>query len=144
MKTIKIFLSIAGFALTTISFGQLLNRDNQDIILYSAYYNSTVNRFEHRLHPYTAMNTPGDRFEEPVVKRTYFAASEYNFGIEPWMTLPFESNVYEEEPMIEAWMLSPFESIYYEADPVIEPWMTAPFESGDEIEIETWMTTPWL
>jgi hypothetical protein len=87
---------------------------------------------------------PGDRFDEPVMTGTYFIASENILRIEPWMTAPFESSLYEEEPVIESWMFSPFESTFYEADPVIEPWMTAPFELDDEIEIEPWMTTPWI
>jgi hypothetical protein len=144
MKTLKIFLIIAGFALTSISFGQLLSRKSNDMLLYTAYYNSATNRFEHLLHPYTGMNMPGDRFEEPVITRTYFAGYENNISIEPWMTAPFESSVYEEEPMIESWMLSPFESDYFEPDPIIEEWMTTPFVLDDEIEIETWMTEPWL
>ena len=144
MKTIKIFLSIAGFALTTISFGQLLERNQDDVLLYSAYYNSTENRFEHRLHPYSARNLPGDRFNEPVITRTYFALDENNISIEPWMTAPFESSLNEEEIMIESWMLSPFESNYFEDDLVVEPWMTAPFELDDEIQVEEWMTEPWL
>jgi hypothetical protein len=130
MKTIKIFLSIAGFAFTSICFGQLLSQNKSDVLFYSAHYNLASNRMEHQVDNYPARTTSGDHFEALVSSRTYFA--------------PFESSVYEEKLQIESWMLTPFESNYYELDPIIEQWMTAPFESGEEIEIEAWMSTIWI
>jgi len=144
MKTIKIIFSIAGFALTSICFGQLLSQNNSDVLFYSAYHNLASNRIEHQVNQYPARTTSGDHFEAPVLSRTYFVPIEFDLGIEAWMTLPFESSVYEEELQIESWMVSPFESNYYEADPIIEQWMTAPFESGEEIEIEAWMSNIWI
>jgi len=144
MKTIKIFLSIAGFALTSICFGQLLSQNNSDVLFYTAHYNLASNRMDHRVDQYPARTTSGDHFEAPVFNRTYFVPAEFDMGIEAWMTKPFESNVYEEELQLEQWMISPFDCIYYEEDPPIEKWMTRPFESGEEIEIEAWMTTPWI
>ncbi|MCK4879560.1 MAG: hypothetical protein KAS82_02830 [Bacteroidales bacterium] len=135
MKTIKIFLSIAGFALTTLCFGQLLSRNNSDMLFYT---------FEHLINEFPARTASGDQLEAPVITRTYFVPFETDMGVEAWMTTPFESSVYEEDLQIELWMVSPFESSYYEAEPIIESWMTAPFESGEEIEIETWMTTTWM
>jgi hypothetical protein len=125
MKTIKIIFSIAGFALTSICFGQLLSQNNSDVLFYSAYHNLASNRIEHQVNQYPARTTSGDHFDAPVLSRTYFVPIEFDLGIEAWMTLPFESN-------------------YYEADPIIEQWMTAPFESGEEIEIEAWMSTIWI
>ncbi|MCK5693752.1 MAG: hypothetical protein KAI08_12905 [Bacteroidales bacterium] len=144
MKTIKIILSIAGFAFTSICFGQLLSKNKSDVLFYSAHYNLTSNRMEHQVNLYPARTTSGDYFEASVSSRTYFVPLEFDLAIEEWMTLPFESSVYEEELQIESWMLTPFESNYYEVDPIIEQWMTAPFESGEEIEIEAWMSTIWI
>jgi hypothetical protein len=144
MKTIKIILSIAGFAFTSICFGQLLSQNKSDVLFYSTHYNLANNRMEHQVWQYPARTTSGDHFEVPVSSRTYFVPIEFDLGIEAWMTLPFECSVYEEELQIESWMVTPFESNYYEADPIIEQWMTAPFESGEEIEIEAWMSTIWI
>ncbi len=143
MKTIKIILSIAGFAFTSICFGQLLSQNKSDVLFYSAHYNIASNRMEHQVKQYPARNS-GDHFEAQVSSRTYFVPIEFDIGIEAWMTLPFESSVYEEDLQIESWMVTPFESNYYEVDPIIEQWMTAPFESGEEIEIEAWMSTIWI
>jgi hypothetical protein len=144
MKKIKIILSIAGFAFTSICFGQLLSQNKSDVLFYSAHYNLASNRIEHQVNNYPARTTSGDHFEAPVSSKTYFVPLEFDWAIEEWMTLPFESSVYEEELQIESWMLTPFESNYYELDPSIEQWMTAPFESGEEIEIEAWMSTIWI
>ena len=144
MKTIKIILSIVGFAFTSICFGQHLSQKKSDVLFYSAHYNLANNRVEHQVNKYPARTTSGDYFEAPVSNRTYFVPLEFDLAIEEWMTIPFESSIYEEELQIESWMLTPFESNYYEVDPIIEQWMTAPFESGEEIEIEAWMSTIWI
>jgi hypothetical protein len=144
MQTIKIILSIAGFAYTSICFGQLLSQNKSDVLFYSAHYNLASNRMEHQVNKYPARTTSGDHYEAPVSSRTYFVPMEFDLAIEEWMTLPFESSIYEEELQIESWMLTPFESNYYEVHPIIEQWMTAPFESGEEIEIEAWMSTIWI
>ena len=127
MKTIKIFLSIAGVALTTICSGQLLSHNNNDVLFYTSYYNSAHSRFEHRLNEYPSRSASGDQFEVPIMFRTFFVPMENDMHVESWMTAPFETNVYEEVPEIESWMIAPFESCDYE----------------EEIEIEAWMTTAW-
>jgi hypothetical protein len=148
MKTIKIFLSIVGFALSSICFGQLLSQNNSDLLFYSATYNLASNRLEHRVDPYPARSASGDHFEAPHPSRTFYVPREFDMDIEDWMTKPFESDFYEEVLLLEAWMVSPFESSYYEEDPIIEVWMTKPFEFDkeieEEIEIEAWMTTIWI
>lgn len=148
MKTIKLILSIAGFTLTSICFGQLLSKNNNDLLFYSSHYNLASNRMEHRIDPFPARISSGDHFEAPLISRTYFVPTEFDMDLETWMSKPFETTFYEEELLLESWMISPFESSYYEADPVVEPWMTKPFESSraieDELEIEEWMTSPWV
>jgi hypothetical protein len=166
MKTIKIFLSIAGFALTTICFGQLLTGYPYDIPDYTAYINSNNNHIEQHVYRYPARITAGDHFEMPLISSNYFlplendleagtwttAPFEINYyekeiAVEPWMTAPFESNYYEKEIAVEPWMTAPFESNYYEKEIAVEPWMTAPFESNyyeKEIAVEPWMTHPWI
>ena len=129
MKTTKIILSITGFALTTICFGQLHSQNNDDLLYYSSYYNLASNRMEHRVDQFPSRTTSGDHFEATHISRTYFVPTDFDMGIEEWMTKPFESN-------------------YYEADLIIESWMTKPFEQKEEIEeeieIEEWMTTIWI
>lgn len=129
MKTIKIILSIAGFALTTICFGQLLSENNDDLLYYSSYYNLASNRMEHRADQFPARTSSGDHFEVAHNSRLYFVPTDFDMGIEEWMTKPFESN-------------------YFEAELIIESWMTKPFEQKEEIEeeieIEEWMTTIWI
>jgi hypothetical protein len=148
MKTVIIILSIAGFALSTICFGQLPEQNDDDLLFYSAHYNLASDRMEHRIDQFPASTTSGDHFNAAHISRTYFVPTDFDMGIEAWMTKPFESSFYEEELLLEAWMVSPFESSYYEADPIIEAWMTQPFESDEEIdeeiEIEAWMTTFWI
>lgn len=144
MKTINIFLSIAGFALAGICYGQLPSQNNSELLFYSAQYNLASNRIEHHVNQYPARTTSGDHFEAVVLTRTFFVPIEFDMGIEPWMTLPFESSVYEEDLQLESWMESPFDCNYYELDPPVELWMTKPFESGEEIEVEPWMTTSWI
>ena len=128
MKTIKIFLSVAGFALTSICFGQLITNNDNDVLFYTAYYNSTNMRFEHRINDYPTRISSGDQLETPILTRTFFVPMEADMIIESWMTAPFETNVYEEEMEIESWMISPFESCYFE----------------EEMEIESWMTKIWM
>ena len=147
MKTIKIYLSIVGIALSSICFGQLLSQNNSDALFYSASYNLSSKRMEHRVDPFPARSISGDHFEAPYLSRTFYVSREF-MDIEAWMAKPFESNFYEEDLLLEAWMVSPFESSYYEEDPIVELWMTIPFEFDEEIEeeieIEAWMTTIWI
>lgn len=143
MKTLKIFLIIAGFAFSGICFGQLQSGNNSEVLFYSAHYNLAHNRIEHQLNEYPARTTSGDNFEAPVFARAYYVPANIDLSLEAWMTLPFESSFYEEDIRIESWMESPFNDVYYDMDLPLEPWMTKPFESGEEIEIEDWMTTPW-
>jgi hypothetical protein len=124
MKKIKILLSVAGFALTSICFGQLLSQNNHDVLFYTAYYNAANSRFEHRLNEYPGRTASGDQLEAPIITRTFFVPVENEMAIESWMTAPFETNYYEEEILLESWMLAPFESCYFEEDLKVEAWMT--------------------
>lgn len=163
MKTFRIILSIAGIALTSISFGQLLSQSDEGILFYKVAYNSINDRLEHHLEEYPDKRAYGDHFESSLASRTYFAPMETDLVVEEWMTTPFESNYfevepfieswmispfdcdyYEVDPFIESWMMSPFESNYYEVDPIIESWMTRPFIMDEDIEVEAWMTTSWM
>ena len=144
MKAIKVFLLFAGFTLTGICFGQLVSQNNSDLLFYSSHYDLASNRMEHRLDPFPARSTSGDHFETPGINRTYYVHKDFDMAVETWMTIPFESSIYEEELQLESWMTTPFDCMYYEENPIIESWMTKPFESGEEIEIEEWMTTIWI
>ena len=144
MKSYKIILSIVGFALTSITFGQLLSQSDGSILFYTVAYNSTNNRLEHHLSEFPEKRAYGDKFEAPLAARTYFGPMETDMVVESWMTTPFKSNYYEAEPFIESWMTTPFESNYYEVVPFIELWMTVPFYSEDKMEVEEWMTTSWM
>lgn len=147
MKTIKIYLSIVGFALSGICFGQLLSEINNDLLFYSASYNLASNRIEHRVDPYPARSNSGDHFEALHLSRTFYIPKDFDMDIEAWMTKPFESDFYEEELLLESWMVSPFESDFYEEELLLEMWMTKPFESEfyeEEIEVEPWMSTIWI
>jgi len=163
MKIFRTTLIILGVALTSITFGQLLSQDEGGLLFYSLAYNSDNMRLEHRLDEFPERHAYGDQFDVPLSSRTYFRPMETDIAVEPWMTNPFESNYYEEEPFIESWMTTPFESNYYEEEPFIESWMTTPFETNyyevepfieswmtvpfsldEEIEVEEWMTTSWM
>lgn len=146
MKTIKIFLSVAGFAITSICFGQLLSKNNNEVLFYTSYYNLESNRLEHQINQFPSMDIAGDHFNTPVLSRTYFVPIEYDLAVEPWMTSSFESSYYEEDIQLEAWMESPFDCSYYEADLEVEAWMESPFDCDyyeADLEVEAWMTTPW-
>jgi len=146
MKTIKIFLSIAGFALTGLCFGQLFSENNIDKLYYTAYYNASSNSFEHHLNSTPARTTGGDLFDSPSLSRMYSVPIEYDMAVEDWMTKPFESSYYEADLQVESWMEAPFESSYYEADLQVESWMEAPFKSSyyeADLQVESWMTRPF-
>lgn len=144
MKTIRLILSIAGFAFTSAAFAQVQPQDNNDVLFYTANYNLSSNRVEHHINQYPARKTSGDQFEAPFLNRTFFVPLELDTRIEAWMISPFETSIYEEGLQIESWMESPFESSYYEPDTPLEQWMCNPFVPDDEIEVEDWMTTPWI
>ena len=144
MKTIRTILSIAGVALTTLTFGQLLSQADGSILFYTVAYNSVNNRLEHRLDEYPERSCSGDQFEAPAAARTYFVPMETDIAVESWMTSDFNSGLYEDAVQLESWMTTPFESNYYEVELLIESWMTKPFKSGDEVEVEEWMTTSWI
>ena len=134
MKTTKLIFSITLVALAAISFGQLLDQDDE-VIFYTSNYNEDMGRMDHWIH-----NIPGrayllassDEFDSPVVSRAYFVRDvevSYNeeYFIEDWMTTPFETALYEQDLWIESWMVEPFDV------------------PGDEvIQIESWMTTRWI
>jgi hypothetical protein len=130
----------------------LFAQNNSDILFYTAHYNASDNRLEHRINPFPENTIAGDVFDTPVLNRTYFVPIDYDISVEPWMTKPFESNYYEEDLQIESWMESPFESNYYEEVPEVEPWMTRPFTLSEQIDVviekeipvESWMSSPWI
>jgi hypothetical protein len=95
MKTVIIILSIAGFALSTICFGQLPEQNDDDLLFYSAHYNLASDRMEHRIDQFPASTTSGDHFNAAHISRTYFVPTDFDMGIEEWMTKPFESSFYE-------------------------------------------------
>ena len=152
MKTIKIILSIAGFATTSFCFGQLFSQNNDEELYYTAYYDISNNRMENHIDHFPAQNARGDYFDVPVLSRTYFVPIEYDIPVESWMTRPFESNYYEQEILVESWMKAPFESNYYEAALEVESWMYSPFTLNEqtdevmdeEIEVEDWMSKSWI
>lgn len=146
MKTRKIILSIAGLALSTLCFGQALSQNSSDILLYSARYNASGDRYEHRVHSFTERTTSSDQTDAPVLSRTYYLPVESDMLLEPWMTSPFENSVSEAELEVESWMMKPFENSVansklfieeenysnsedrlLEENPVLENWMIAPF-----------------
>ena len=105
MKTVIIILSIAGFALSTICFGQLPEQNDDDPLFYSAHFNLESNRLEHRIDQFPARTTSGDHFDAAHISRTYFVLTGFDMGIEAWMTKPSESDEeIDEEIEIEAWM----------------------------------------
>ena len=152
MKTMKIFLSIAGFAITSLCCGQLFSQNNSDVLFYTAYYNLSSNSLEHHINPYPARTIAGDYFDAPSLTRTYFVLIDYDISVEAWMTEPFESNYYEEDIQIEAWMELPFDCAYFETGPEVEEWMTRPFTyseqktdvTEEDIPVEAWMKSPWI
>ncbi len=144
MKTIKIVLSLVGFALTTVSFGQLLAQSDGSILFYTVKFNDIDMHLEHHLEEYPVRAAFGDQYNAPMAARTYFAPMEVALAVESWMTTPFESNYYETGPFIEPWMTLPFKDSYREDGPEIESWMTRPFDTDDEIEVEEWMRTSWI
>lgn len=147
MKTIRLFFSVAVFALTGICCGQLFSQNNNDVLFLTSYYDLASNRLEHQINEYPVRELAGDYFNTPLISRTYFVPVEYDLAVEPWMTSSFESSFYEEDIGLEAWMETPFATYdlsYYEEALEVEDWMTEPFDPGDEeIELEAWMTTPW-
>ena len=128
MKTIKIFLSIAGFALSVFCLGQLHSESRSDFLFYTSYYNLASMRMEHYVNPYPARINYGDHFEAPVLSKTFFVPIEYDMPVEEWMTKPFENSYYEEELVVESWMTEPFKSLEeIEGEIGIEEWMSSPF-----------------
>jgi len=128
MKTIKIFLSIVGFALSTFCFGQQVSRNDSELLFYTAHYNMASNRMVHQITELPERPRSGDHFVTPVLSKTFYAPIEFDMPVEEWMTKPFESNYYEDEIKLESWMLSPFDSNYHEEDLKVENWMTHPWD----------------
>ena len=153
MKTMKLFLSIVGFAVTGLCCGPLFSQNNSEVLFYSAYYNTSDNRLEHRINQLPPTNLGGDQYNAPVLSRTYFVPIGYDLALEPWMTSPFENSYTEEVLEIESWMTAPFENTYIEEVIDIEMWMTRPFESiiteaeqysEEDLPVEEWMTKPFI
>lgn len=145
MKTIKIIFSVVGFAVAGLCCGPLFSQSNSDLLFYSAYYNTSTSRLEHRINQLPPRHLAGDRYNSPILSRTYFVPIEYS-ELEAWMSSPFEDSYLEEELSVEPWMTSPFENSYSEEELQIESWMTSPFENTyleEGIEVELWMTRPF-
>jgi len=143
MKTRKIILSIVGIALATLCFGQPLSQNSSDILFYSAHYDASFDRFEHRVHSYPARTISEEQSDAPILSRTYYLPRERDMLLEPWMTSPFENTFLEEDMPIETWMVAPFENSYAEPELTIERWMTQAFVLDQEMELESWMKHPW-
>jgi len=146
MKTVNIFFLIAGLALTGICSDQLFSQNNSDVLYYTAYYNPSGRNMEYYLNRIPARYASWDPINAPLVERAYYTPLEYDPAVEPWMTAPFESALYEEELVVEDWMTEPFESALYEEELVVEDWMTEPFECAlyeEELVVEDWMTEPF-
>jgi len=149
MKTAKIFLSILGVTLATLSFGQLISlhetnnaidlnmawimESEDEVLFYTAEHNPENGRTVHRIN-----HNPNSRYHTvtsnaPMVSRVYFTRNV--------------KAMYEEIPVVETWMIIPFESSLENYELQIEDWMITPFEyeSGEEtLEIEPWMTSEWI
>lgn len=124
MKATKIFFSILGVALASISFGQLTEY-NED--------SGRVTQWVSHLPDRNLRDVAHKQYKPSIVSRAYFANE-----IEV---------TYESVPVIEAWMTVPFEDGLMEPDMHIESWMSTPFESKldeKELKIESWMTSPWI
>ncbi len=159
MKTTKLIFSIALLALGTISFGQrsfnierLPSDQNHELAHFTSdgkIENSHIEFWMHDAQGWASEKVSFDVYETPVVDRTIYVEQvevlyEENLRLESWMTTPFECSVAEEELNIESWMVIPFETDITEDELNIESWMTTPFETGEEIEMEPWMTTAWI
>ena len=161
MRTIKITLITALIAMGAILYGQA-----EQVQFTNASYAEKSSRYENLVQNYLCLTERTERkgYNEPFVYMSYTikladVIYEENYGVEAWMTSPFECSVAEADPVLEDWMSSPFESsyadanlaidnwmtkafesTYAEADLTIEKWMTSPFEAAEYIEIESWMT----
>ena len=140
MKTIRIFLSFALFALATVSFGQrtymmerLFPNRNQQVAHLTADRHAANSRIEFWTHDpqgRASKKVSYDIYEAPVVARTLYVEQ---------VEILFEENL-----QIEAWMIAPFKSKNFEKRLKVESWMTAPFEAGEYIEMESWMYSSWI
>jgi len=159
-------LSMVGIALTSITFGQLLSQEDGGMLFYRLSYNSASDRLEHHLNEFPERRAYGDQFDTPLNSILFFEPMEREIELEPWMTVPFETDYYEEELSVEDWMTKPFEISYQEEELFVEDWMTKPFEISyqeaelfvedwmtksfeisyqeEELSIESWMTRPFI
>jgi len=150
MKTAKIFLSILGVTLVTLSFGQLIAQTSNtsdlnmasiiesenEVLFYTASFNAEDHRTIHWVNQIPGTYYPSISsidYESLLVSRAYFARDvkanyEEITGLESWMTIPFRSSLEEPESGVERWMITPFES-----------------EIADEdLEVESWMISEWI
>jgi len=149
MKTAKLFLSILGVTLVTLSFGQLLSLHEtnkaldlymsrmmevqDEVLYYTAHYNAENGRTVHWVNHQPDLDRLILTSTTPLVHRTYFAGRA--------------EAIYEENPVVESWMTTPFKSSLEDEELRVEEWMTTPFNtrfSEDALEIEPWMTDNWL
>jgi len=147
MKTAKIFLSILGVALATLSFGQLISlheiskssdldiarymEQENEVLFYIAEYNAEKGRTTHWVNhrPGLKYYVPEYKSDDPLVSRTYYARDikamyEEIPVLEEWMTIPFGNSLEDSELWVEDWMITPFEIDFAEEALEIEPWMT--------------------
>lgn len=146
MKTRGIILSIVGFALTSISFGQLLSQSEGSELFYKVNLNDLFQPLAHHVDEYPERWPYGDQFEAPPATISYYEPYEAELKVESWMIEPFVEMVYEEDLQVESWMIEPFAETFYEEDIQIESWMIEPFVETfyeEDLQIESWMLEPF-
>jgi hypothetical protein len=161
MKTIRFAISIALVALATAVAAQktsfkerLFPSMNHEVVYGNTDYQAESTRME--LFKDYVLNWFSPRgnnpyIEVPEVSMTFhFEQAEVIYETNPvmehWMTVPFETEVWEEELEVESWMTGSFTADLGEYGPALEVWMTTPFERSLEEEmvmVENWMTQPF-
>lgn len=146
MKTIKSLLITALLILGVVLYAQ-----GSELEYITANHLEKTTKFETLLNGISNLT---ERFarndtDEPVVSMSYTLdhpelVYEVDYHMESWMTAPFESSMAEAELELEDWMSAPFECSVNEAELAVETWMTLPFEAAETIELEDWMTNPWI
>lgn len=109
-STVLLLAGIALLKLTADSIGQLPQEDR----LFSMHFKDVT------------YSSEGHIAEHGMV---------YNI-----MTAPAEGSYDNQYPYLEPWMVIPFESGLVEENLEVESWMVVPFGIDEEIEIESWMT----
>lgn len=144
MQTTKIILVIALTALATVAMGQrnyrlerhFPERNNHTAMLASdqKIVSSPVDLWIYDNNGWPSKKISYRMFESPGATRIiYFEQAELfkeeEISTEEWMTLPFETMVFEPELTIEPWMSTPFEYNIAEEELILESWMVTPFDA---------------